>query len=290
MKPLKALVAVAAVAAVLGISAVAATAVTFQVEVSVGWVDSTGTCSPNTACLGFAGVGGFAGTSTRLNWDNQTAAIDSYLSVGALPDVIPFPANVGSVGSIPTGSGATTIDVGETVRTAEIRHTNNAIPREDDFLATITLQTLLRILSPDGTVEIIGDGTGGDLDVDVSFVETKNTAPCLETTNTIGSVCDDQFTFVTLIADIPFEFEGISYVLEVRGLLNPDGSFACEPGAVLGTVNCLTAEGQANDRFVSITLRQVDVPVVPAPASLLLLGLGLLGAGVVPMIRNRRSA
>jgi hypothetical protein len=289
MKPLKALVAVAAVAAVLGISAVAATAVTFQVEVSVGWVDSTGTCSPNTACLGFAGVGGFgAGTSTRLNWDNQTPAIDSYLSIGALPDVIGFPANIGSVGSIPTGFGTTTIEVGETVRTAEIRHTNNAIPRDDDFLSTITLQTLLRILSPDGTVEIIGDGTGGDLDVNVSFLETKNTAPCLETTNTIGSVCDDQFTFITLIADIPFEFEGISYVLEVRGLLNPDGTFACEDAGG-GAVNCLTAEGQANDRFVAITLRQVDVPV-SAPASLLLLGLGLLGAGVVPMIRNRRSA
>jgi hypothetical protein len=290
MKPLKALVAVAAVAAVLGISAVAATAIEFQVEVSVGWVNSTGTCSPNTACLGFAGVGGFgAGTSTRLNWDNQTPSIDSYLSIGALPEVIGFPPNVGSVGAIPTGFGTTTIDVGETVLTAEIRHTNNAIPRDDDFLASITLQTLLRILSPDGTTEIIGDGTGGDLDVKVSFLETKNTAPCLETSNSLKSICDDQFTFVTLIADIPFEFEGISYVLEVRGLLNPDGSFACEDAGG-GNVNCLTAEGQANDRFVAITLRQVDVPVVPAPASLLLLGLGLLGAGVVPMIRNRRSA
>lgn len=289
MKPLKALVAVAAVAAVIGISAVAAMALPFQVEVSVGWVNSTGVCSPNTACLGFAGVGGFgAGTSTRLNWDNQTAAIDSYLSIGALPDVIGFPANVGSVGSIPTGFATTTIDVDQTVRTAQIRHTNNAIPRDDDFLASITLQTLLRILSPDGTTEIIGDGTGGDLDVKVSFLETKNDGTCTETSNSIGSNCDDQFTFITLVADIPFEFEGNHYVLEVRGLLNPDGSFACEDAGG-GNVNCLTGEGGANDRFVAITLRQVDVPV-SAPASLLLLGLGLLGAGVVPMIRNRRSA
>jgi hypothetical protein len=288
MKPLKALVAVAAVAAVIGISAVAAMALPFQVEVSVGWVNSTGVCSPNTACLGFAGVGGFAGTSTRLNWDTQTPSIDSYLSVGALPDVVPFPPNVGSVGAIPIGTGTTTIDVNQTVRTAEIRHTNNAIPRDDDFLASITLQTLLRILSPDGTTEIIGDGTGGDLDVKVSFLETTNKAPCTETSNSLKSICDDQFTFVTVVADIPFEFEGNHYVLEVRGLLNPDGSFACE-SAGGGNVNCLTAEGQANDRFVAITLRQVDVPV-SAPASLLLLGLGLLGAGVVPMIRNRRSA
>jgi hypothetical protein len=286
MKPLKALVAVAAVAAVIGISAVAAMALPFQVEVSVGWVNSTGVCSPNTACLGFAGVGGFAGTSTRLNWDNQTpASIDSYLSIGALPDVIGVPANVGSVGSIPTGFATTTIDVNQTVRTAQIRHTNNAIPAEDDFLATITLQTLLRILSPDGTTEIIGDGTGGDLDVKVNFLETTNKAPCTQTSNSIGSICDDQFTFISLAVDIPFEFDGHSYILQVRGLLNPDGTEACEDAGG-GQINCLTRESAVSDRFVAITLLEV---AVPAPASLLLLGLGLVGVGVVPLIRYRRS-
>ena len=60
---------------------------------------------------------------------------------------------------------------------------------------------------------------------------------------------------------------------------------ACED-AGNGQVNCLTQERAISDRFVAITLRQVDVPV-PAPASLLLLGLGLLGASVGPMIRKR---
>jgi PEP-CTERM motif len=73
----------------------------------------------------------------------------------------------------------------------------------------------------------------------------------------------------------------------VRGLLNPDGSSACEDAGG-GQVNCLTQENAVSDRFVAITLRQVDVPV-PAPASLVLLGLGLLGVSILPVIRNRRS-
>jgi hypothetical protein len=277
---LKVMAAVATLVGALVMSSGAAMAVTFQVEVHVGWLNATGLCTNGLGtCLGFGGVGGFgAGTSTLLNWDSQSGALDSRLSIGALPDVSATPPFDG----FRTG----TIDVGQTVRTAQIRHTNNAIPAADDALSSITLRTLLRILSPDGTTEIIGDGTGGDFDVDISFLETTNRAPCNQTSNSIGSICDDQFTFISIDVDIPFEFDGHRYVLEARGVLNPDGSSACED-AGNGLVNCLTRESAVSDRFVAITLREVEVP---APASLLLLGLGMVGAGVVPMIRNRRSA
>jgi hypothetical protein len=272
--------ALAAFTAVVGLSSGTVMAAPFQVEVSVGWLNATGLCSDGgSGCLGFSGTGGFgAGSSTIMNWDNQTGSIDSRLSIGALPDVSATPPFDG----FRTG----TIDVGQTIRTAQIRHTNNAIPRADEFLASVTLRTLLRILSPDGTTEIIGDGTGGDFDVSISFLETTNAAPCTETSNSLGSVCDDQFTFISLVADIPFEFEGHSYVLQVRGLLNPDGTPACEDAGG-GLVNCLTQESAVSDRFVTITLLQVDVS---APATLLLLGLGLLGVAALPLIRKRRSA
>jgi hypothetical protein len=280
MRTSRALMAMTALAAVVGLSSAAAMAAPFQVEVSVGWLNATGVCSDGgTGCFGFSGAGGFgAGSSTTMNWDAQTAAVDSRLSVGALPDVAATPPFSG----FRTG----TIDVGQTVRTAQIRHTNNVIPSVDDFFASVTLRTLLRILSPDGTTEIIGDGTGGDLDISISFLETLNSAPCNQTSNSLGSICDDQFTFISLVADIPFEFEGHSYVLQVRGLLNPDGSPACEDAGG-GLVNCLTRESTVSDRFVAITLLQVDVP---APATLLLLGLSLVGAGALPLIRSRRSA
>jgi hypothetical protein len=278
MRTSRALVATAAFAAVVGMSSAMAVAAPFQIEVSVGWLNATGLCTNGgNGCLGFSGAGGFgAGSSTIMNWDNQSGAIDSRLSIGALPDVAATPPFDG----FRTG----TIDVGQTVRTAQIRHTNNAIPSVDGALSSVTLRTLLRILSPDGTTEIIGDGTGGDLELSISFLETLNSAPCNQTSNTLGSVCDDQFTFISLVADLPFEFEGHSYVLQVRGLLNPDGSPACEDAGG-GLVNCLTTESAVSDRFVSITLLQLDVPV---PASLLLLGLGL-GAGALLLTRNRRS-
>ena len=291
MRTVKALMAVAAVAAVLGWSSMAS-AVTFTVDVQVGWINSTGTCTGGgSACLGFAGVGGFgAGTSTRLNWDAATVGdADSYLSIGALPLVIGFPAPTLVNPTPPTGSGTTTIDPGQTVVTAEIRHTNNDI-ENTSFLANITLATLLTITAPGGTV-VIGDGiNGGDLLIPVTFLETNNhplSGVCTQTSNTLGSTCDDQFTFFTLNADIPFSFGGQDYILHVRGLLNPDlTTQACEDAGG-GQVNCLTAESQINDRFVTITLELVSTP---APASLLLVGLGLLGAGVLPIIRKRRSA
>src|SRR5688572_9618762 len=85
MRTVRALLAMAALAAVIGWSSTAM-AVTFNIEVSVGWVDATGTCSAGSTCLGFAGTGGFAGTSTRLNWDNASPGIDSSLLIGALPE------------------------------------------------------------------------------------------------------------------------------------------------------------------------------------------------------------
>jgi hypothetical protein len=278
MKTVKALMAVVAIAGVLGLAGIA-TAATFNVEVQVGWINSTGACAEGPPdCLGFLGTGGngaglFAGTSTRLNWDNGTQGIDSYLSIGALPDVNGFPPAVPVNPAAPIGIGTTTITSGgPAVTTAQIRHTNNAIDANDDFLGSITVRTLLRITAADDT-PLIDENSGGLLDVPVTFLETNNSEPCDETSNSLGSICDDQFTFVGLNADIPLSFGGENFILHVRGLLPAN---TCEDAGG-GIVNCLTREGEINDRFVQISLEQIDI--VPLPGTLLLLGIGMLGMG-----------
>src|SRR4029453_8477476 len=111
MKTVRGVLAVAAAIVVIGLGWTAAMAVDFNVEVSVGWINTTGTCTSGTTCLGFNGTGGFTGTSLILNWDNGTTSGDSFLRVGALPDTAGFPV----------GSASTTIDPGQTVRTAEVQ-------------------------------------------------------------------------------------------------------------------------------------------------------------------------
>jgi PEP-CTERM motif len=279
MRTARTLLAIAALAAVIGWSS-AATAVTFDLDVFVGFVDATGTCSAGSTCLGFAG--GDATTSTRLNWDNATNNTNSYLSIGALPDVIGFPPNVPPVGSpsvagIPTGTGTGTItDNNSIVRTAQIRHTNNVIPVEDNDLATITLDTLLTLSSGGNPVLTV------PLSEFVTFQETANNSPC-PGANPFGSICDDVFTInIPIFADIPFSSGGQDFILHIRGLVDANNQNACQADGL----TCFTAEGQQNDRFVIASLENVTEVDVPAPAGLLLLGMGLVGM----VIRKRLSA
>lgn len=280
MRTARALLAIVALTAVIGWSsaAMATPGTVFDIAVNVGWVPP-GTCDAGTNCLGFAGVGGFPGTFTRLNWDQQTADPDSFLGIGALPGFVPFPANVGAVGSIPTGSGTGTIvSEGAIVQTAQIRHTNNVIPDEDDFLASIVLSTSL-ILSSGGT-ELINL----PLDVLVNFQETSNISPCANPPgNPLGSICDDVFTFIDLAADIPFQFSGETFILHIRGLVDGANNPVCTPSGG-GQVQCFTEEDAVTDRFVIAFVTQAAQ--VPAPAALLLLGIGLVGIAV----RKRLSA
>jgi len=221
--------------------------------------------------LGFAGVGGFAGTATRLNWDNQTDADDSFLGIGALPGFVAFPDNTGDIGSIPTGSGTGVIvSEGAVVRTAQIRHTNNVIPDDDDDLASITLSTNL-VLSAGGNDLLVLP-----LDILVNFQETTNAlvnGDCA-TPNPLGSICDDVFTFADLAADIPFQFNNETFILHIRGLVDANNNPACLAGGGPGQVQCFTEEDDVTDRFVIAFVTQA---AVPAPAALILLGMGLVG-------------
>jgi hypothetical protein len=256
----------------------------FDMEVRVGWIDTATTCQGATPCVGFtgtggdfSGVGGPATTSLFLNWDQQTTSIDSELHIGAL--------DATSIGFV--GTATTTINSGDTVVSATARHINNAIPAEDDILGTTTLATLLTLTND--AAEIVFQAF---VPIDVDFDETFNEADVGDcgTPNPIGTACDDFFTFLALNFTDQFTDAGITYSINVRGLFfDAAGTlFACEP-PVAGTSQCFTGEGQVNDRFVVVSLQQIP-DQIPAPATLLLLGLGLLGMGAAGWKRGRRDA
>jgi hypothetical protein len=242
----------------------------FDVEVLVGWDPAATTClgSGTNDCIQFSGVGGFAGTATEMGWDfspDATGGAHSFLRIGALDAIS---------GGAFLGTDTTTITSGQTIVSATAQHENNAIPAEDDELFNTVLPTLLTLTNPDGDIVF-----QAFIPIPINFEETFNEDTAAECAgpNPIGTACDDVFTFPELNTTTQFTDPdtGISYLINVRGLFfDAAGTlFACED-PVAGISSCFTGENLISDRFVVISLTQI-----PAPATLLLLGLGLLGIG-----------
>jgi hypothetical protein len=253
-----------------------AMAVTFGIQIDVGFTDNV-SCAPPADCVAFSGVGGFPGTFTTMQWDQNTASdVNSFLQISALPDVVaPF---------VGTATG-TINDDGVDVRSLQITHTNNAIPAEDSNLATGQVLFNITIFEDGNPANVLFQAPAL---IDFSFDETFNQANVADCAapNPIGTACDDFFTFIALADSSTFTFEGQTYNISTEGLVFANGAFACQP-PVNGISQCFTGENQLNDRFVTVAITPVEVP---APATLLLLGLGLLGIGAANVRRTRRDA
>jgi hypothetical protein len=287
-----------AVVGALGVSVtLAATAQAFTFSQVSGFVNGTETSSAGPSSLDgimFFGpvvstTDGSSGLPTGLN-TFSTIAWGRGSDSGVTPDLslapsftqIPGPGPNSDKSALQVIGHSGTINVGQTVVLSEIFHRNQVISAPD--LQHVDIFSVLHIF--DGATPVIVS----EDNVPVEFHETPNTAPCNPDTQISPTACDDYFTFpLGTFASLHFTVGDDSFTVSFATSCDTsDTSLArCDipspDDPTQGQI--ITAEGRINHLLVLMTLTQ-DNLAVPAPAALLLVGLGLGAA----LVRRRRAA
>jgi hypothetical protein len=176
---------------------------------------------------------------------------------------------------------------GVPVTSAVLTHGNNIIQGPSrhlltaDLLSTLTLKPFL----PDGPPLDPQSVT-----FQIKFEETNNSSTNSELCGDGLAItpCDDVFVLLNpedLVTSFVFGSYKYTLTVALAGLSNLNDAQCSAAGTGSGCVGLLTPEQQTSSFNATIGIASAKIPV-PEPATLALLGLGMLGMGVV---RRRKS-